>query len=58
MSTRGTGRPHQHHRDYYHALNADPTNPDTGATGAPNPNYTEFGTFTLVRPRSDGRHGH
>jgi hypothetical protein len=43
---------------YYHALNADPTNPDTGATGAPNPNYTEFETFTLVRPRSDGHHGH
>jgi hypothetical protein len=44
---------------YYHALNADPTNPNTGAAGAPNPDYTEFETFTLTRPRSDGhRHGH
>jgi hypothetical protein len=30
-------------------------NPNTGATGAPNPDYTEFETFTLVRPRSDAR---
>ena len=39
---------------YYHAAGADPTNPNTGVTGTPNPNYTEFETFTLVRPRSDG----
>ena len=42
---------------YYHALDADPDNPNTGAAGTPNPNYTPFETFTLVRPRSDG-HGH
>ena len=39
---------------YYHALGADPVNPATGAKGAPTPDYTEFETFTLVRPRSDG----
>jgi hypothetical protein len=38
---------------YYHAPNADPTNPATGASGTPNPNYTLFEQFTLVRPRSD-----
>jgi hypothetical protein len=38
----------------YHALGADPVNPATGAKGAPTPDYTEFETFTLVRPRSDG----
>ena len=37
---------------YYHALNADPTNPNTEAKDAPNPNYTEFETFTLTRPWS------
>ena len=37
----------------YHAAGADPVNPATGAPGAPTPNYTEFETFTLVRPRSD-----
>ncbi len=37
---------------YYHAPGADPTNPNTGATGAPNPNYSQFEQFTLVRPRS------
>jgi len=37
----------------YHALGADPVNPATGAKGAPTPDYTEFETFTLVRPRSD-----
>jgi hypothetical protein len=37
----------------YHALGADPVNPATGAKGAPTPEYTEFETFTLVRPRSD-----
>jgi hypothetical protein len=42
---------------YHHAVGADPANPGTGAAGAPNPDYTPFETFTLVRPRSDG-HGH
>jgi hypothetical protein len=37
----------------YHALGADPVNPTTGEPGAPTPNYTEFETFTLVRPRFD-----
>jgi 3',5'-cyclic AMP phosphodiesterase CpdA len=36
---------------HYHAVGADPVNPGTGATGAPTPDYTEFETFTLVRPR-------
>jgi hypothetical protein len=36
----------------YHALGADPVNPVTGSKGAPTPDYTEFETFTLVRPRS------
>ena len=35
----------------YHAVGADPVNPATGAKGAPSPDYTEFETFTLVRPR-------
>jgi hypothetical protein len=42
---------------YFHALGADPVNPTTGEPGAPNPNYTEFETFTLVKPRSDGARG-
>ena len=29
----------------------DAVNPATGAKGAPTPDYTEFETFTLVRPR-------
>jgi hypothetical protein len=37
----------------YHAVGADPVNPATGEPGAPTPDYTEFETFTLVRPRSD-----
>jgi hypothetical protein len=37
----------------YHALGADPVNPTTGEAGAPTPDYTEFETFTLVRPRAD-----
>ena len=37
---------------YYHAAGADPANPNTGTPGAPNPDYTPFETFTLVRPRS------
>jgi hypothetical protein len=40
---------------HYHAAGADPVNPATGAKGAPTPDYTEFETFTLVRPRADGR---
>jgi len=36
---------------HYHALGADPVNPNTGAIGTPNPDYTEFESFTLVRPR-------
>jgi Purple acid Phosphatase, N-terminal domain/Calcineurin-like phosphoesterase len=42
---------------YYHAAGADPVNPATGDHGAPTPDYTEFETFTLVRPRSDARRG-
>ncbi len=38
---------------HYHALGADPVNPNTGAKGAPTGAYTVFATFTLVRPRSD-----
>jgi hypothetical protein len=37
---------------YYQALGADPVNPATGEKGAPTPDYTEFETFKLVRPRS------
>jgi Purple acid Phosphatase, N-terminal domain/Calcineurin-like phosphoesterase len=40
---------------HYHAVGADPVNPVTGAKGAPTPDYTKFETFTLVRPRADGR---
>jgi hypothetical protein len=36
---------------HYHAVGADPVNPASGAKGAPTPDYTEFETFTLVRPR-------
>ena len=36
---------------HYHAVGADPVNPGTGAKGAPTPDYTEFETFRLVRPR-------
>jgi hypothetical protein len=32
-------------------VGADPVNPGTGDKGAPTPDYTEFETFTLVRPR-------
>lgn len=41
----------------YHAVGADPVNPATGAKGDPTPDYTEFETFTLVRPRSDRGRG-
>jgi hypothetical protein len=40
---------------YYHAPGADPVNATTGAVGSPQPAYTLFDTFKLVRPRSDGR---
>jgi len=43
---------------HYHAVGADPVNPATGAPGAPTDDYTLFETFTLVRPRSDGRRWH
>ena len=36
----------------YHAMGADPVNPTTRVKGAPTPDYTQFETFTLVRPRS------
>jgi len=38
---------------YFHATGADPANPNTGAHGTPNPNYTLLETFDLVRPRAD-----
>jgi hypothetical protein len=41
---------------YLHAPGADAANPNTGAAGGPNPNYTVFDTFRLTRPRRD-RHG-
>ncbi|HEY7147475.1 MAG TPA: metallophosphoesterase family protein [Streptosporangiaceae bacterium] len=41
----------------YHAAGADPVNPATGEPGAPTADYTEFETFTLVRPRSGAQHG-
>jgi len=41
---------------YFHAPGADPVNPTTGEKGAPTPNYVEFESITLVRPRSDQRH--
>ena len=37
---------------YYHAVDADP------AQGIPTDDYVLFETFTLVRPRSDGRRWH
>jgi hypothetical protein len=53
---------------YYHAAgpdpaDADPTDTDSagpvvGPPGAPDGDYTLFDTFTLVRPRSDGRRWH
>ena len=36
---------------HYHAVGADPVNPASGAKGEPTPDYTEFETFALVRPR-------
>jgi hypothetical protein len=43
---------------YFHAPGADPVNPTTGEKGAPTPDYVEFESFTLVRPRSDHGHRH
>ncbi|HEY0933586.1 MAG TPA: metallophosphoesterase family protein [Trebonia sp.] len=43
---------------YYHAVGAGPVNPATGEPGPPGGDYTLFETFTLVRPRSDGRRWH
>jgi hypothetical protein len=43
---------------HYHAVGADPVHPATGEAGAPTDDYTLFETFTLVRPRSDGRRWH
>jgi 3',5'-cyclic AMP phosphodiesterase CpdA len=48
---------------YYHAVGPDPTDtnpvgPATGGPGAPTDDYALFETFTLVRPRSDGRRWH
>jgi hypothetical protein len=40
---------------YYHAVGADPAD---GEEGAPADDYALFETFTLVRPRSDGRRWH
>jgi hypothetical protein len=37
---------------YYHAVDADP------AQGIPTDDYVLFETFTVVRPRSDGRRWH
>jgi hypothetical protein len=42
----------------YHAVGADPVSPATGERGAPTDDYTLFESFTLVRPRSDGRRWH
>ena len=39
---------------HYHAVGADPVHPGTGVKGAPTPDYTEFETFTVTRPRADG----
>jgi hypothetical protein len=38
---------------YYHALGADPANPNTGQQGAPNPTYTLHETVRFHRRRSD-----
>jgi hypothetical protein len=42
---------------YFHAAGADPQNPNTGVAGAPTPDYAEFETFILSRPRAGDRHG-
>jgi hypothetical protein len=38
---------------YYHALGADPTNPNTGQHGAPTPNYTLDETVQFYHSRRD-----
>jgi len=43
---------------YYRAVPADPALPAPGEAGPPSGDYTLFETFTLVRPRSDGRRWH
>jgi hypothetical protein len=45
---------------YYHAADPDPdpASPVAARLGAPDGDYTLFDTFTLVRPRSDGRRWH
>ena len=45
---------------YYHAVDADPGDgPSSGpGDGGPSDDYALFDTFTLVRPRSDGRRWH
>jgi purple acid phosphatase-like protein/calcineurin-like phosphoesterase family protein len=48
---------------YYHAAGPDPADagvpgPATGMQGVPTDDYRLFETFTLVRPRSDGRRWH
>ena len=45
---------------YYHAVDADPGDgPGAGpGDGGPSDDYALFDTFTLVRPRSDGRRWH
>jgi hypothetical protein len=43
---------------YYHAVGAEPGGPAASAPGAPTDDYALFETFTLVRPRSDGRRWH
>jgi hypothetical protein len=48
---------------YYHAVGAEPADAGLVGTGAgtgggPTDDYTLFETFTLVRPRSDGRRWH
>jgi hypothetical protein len=43
---------------YLHAPGADPANPNTGAVGAPNPDYTVFETFRLERPGRRHRLSH
>jgi hypothetical protein len=43
---------------YYHAADESPAAPAAPAADAPAGDYTLFETFTLIRPRSDGRRWH
>jgi hypothetical protein len=43
---------------YYHAVDPDPDPGADPGDGAPTDDYALFDTFTLVRPRSDGRRWH